>query len=75
MAKLNIGDRVLECIKWTPSHKGRDEKLGEGVVTLIVEEEDRRKMRVVWQAGQIIWHLEKELVNIDRVIRYNEDGR
>ena len=74
MAKLNVGDRVLECTTWTPAYKGRDKTLGEGVVTVIVEVgDDERKLRVLWEFGDVGWHLEKDLVNINRVIRYNSN--
>ena len=63
---INVGDRVLHCITWTPGMKPL-EKRGEGVVTLITELEDDRRCRVLWTSGNFSWHEENELVNIKNV--------
>ena len=74
MSKLTIGDRVLECSKWNPGEPPKHQKKGEGVVTLIVdnvENNEDRKLRIIWNSGSLTWHTDKELVNIERVVGYN----
>jgi len=75
MSQLKIGDRVLECTRWKPGTKQQGKKLGEGVVTLIVdnvETEEDRKLRIIWKSGALTWHTEAELVNIERIVGYNK---
>jgi hypothetical protein len=70
--KIGVGDRVYECIKWHPNvDYSVREKLGEGIVTLIVKSNKtaERKMRVIWEEGEIAWHPERELVNINNVFK------
>jgi hypothetical protein len=70
--KIDVGDRVYECIKWKPEvdYKTR-QKLGKGIVTLIIRdnETEERKMRVAWEQGVIFWHPENDLVNVKNVFK------
>lgn len=63
---INVGDRVLSCIPWKPGMQ-ITERRGEGLVTLITEEEERRKARVLWATGVLEWIPENELVNVKNV--------
>jgi len=60
---INVGDRVLSCIPWTPGLKINTPKRGEGIVTLIAE----GRVRVLWNSGVLEWHPENELVNVKNV--------
>ncbi len=76
MSKLKIGDRVLECVRWTPGTNQKSNKLGEGVVTLIVnniENDEDPKLRIIWKNGSLTWHNENDLVNINKIVGYNKN--
>ena len=76
MSKLQIGDRVLECRKWTPGQKMQSQKMGEGIVTLIIDNvnnDEDRKLRIIWKSGLLTWHTDNELVNIKRIVGYNKN--
>lgn len=62
---INVGDRVLSCIPWTPGMQ-ITEKKGEGIVTLITDDDERRA-RVLWATGILEWIPENELVNVKNV--------
>jgi len=64
---INIGDRVLSCIPWTPGLQITTQKRGEGIVTLITEGDGSRRVRVLWKTGVLEWHPENELVNVKNV--------
>lgn len=63
---INVGDRVLSCIPWTPGMEVPSKK-GEGLVTLITNEREARMIRVLWLSGSLSWHKESELVNVKNV--------
>jgi len=56
MSEIGLGDKVLECRVWRPGVESLSGvKNGEGTVTLIVDEGERR-YRVVWESGIYSWH-------------------
>ena len=63
---INVGDRVLHCVLWTPGMEPT-KKRGEGLVTLITESDQDRRCRVLWTSGSLSWHEENELVNVKNV--------
>ena len=69
---INVGDRVLRCVPWRPGIEAP--KKGEGVVTLITEDQDARLVRVLWVTGNLEWHPESELVNVKNVKKSGATG-
>ncbi len=66
---ISVGDKVLRCNSWMPGVFVDKNEMGEGIVTLIINQKNGISMRVIWPSGIIKWHSMTELVNTKRIIR------